>query len=181
MDAPHLPIRRKGYLIRSWQPGDETSLAAEMNNPAIWNNIRDAVPYPYTVEDAREYIASTRRKPYPQDFALEVDGKAVGGIGFEPQTDVERFNAEIGYWIGETYWNRGILSDAVEALTAYIFRHTTLERIYAQVYEHNRASMRVLGKAGFRKVGIMQRAAFKNDRFIDVHLYELLKSGRNGL
>lgn len=181
MDTPHLPIRREGYLIRSWQPDDEASLAAEMNNLAIWNNIRDAVPYPYTVEDAREYIASTRRKPYPLDFAIEVDGKAVGGIGFEPQTDVERFNAELGYWIGESYWNRGILSDAVEVLTTYIFRHTTLERLYAQVYEHNRASMRVLGKAGFRKVGIMQRAAFKNDRFIDVHLYELLKPGKDDL
>lgn len=181
MDTPRLPIRRKGYLIRSWQPDDEASLAAELNNIAIWNNIRDAVPYPYTLDDAREYIASTRQKPYPQDFAIEIDGKAVGGIGFVPQTDVERFNAEIGYWIGETYWNRGILSDAVGVLADYIFRHTALVRLYAHIYEHNRASMRVLGKAGFRKVGVMQQAAFKNDRFIDIHVYELLKPGRNDL
>lgn len=174
-NAAHLPIRREGYLIRSWQPDDEASLAATLNNIAIWNNVRDALPYPYTLDDAREYIAFTRQKPYPQDFAIEIDGKAAGGIGFVPQTDVERFNAEIGYWIGEAYWNRGIASDAVRVLADYVFLHTAIVRLYAHVYDYNEASMRVLGKAGFRKIGIMQQAAFKNGRFIDLHAYELIK------
>lgn len=181
MDTPHLPIRRGGYLIRSWRPDDAASLAEQFNNIAIWNNIRDAVPYPYTLDDATEYIASTRRKPYPQDFAIEIEGKAVGGLGFDPGTDVERFNAQLGYWIGESFWNRGILSDAVQVIADYIFSHTALTRIFAHVYAYNKASMRVLGKAKFRKVGVMQRAAFKNDGYIDVHVYELLKPHTNSL
>ena len=91
------------------------------------------------------------------------------------QCDVERLSAEIGYWIGEPHWNRGIAGDAVGSICEYAFRETELIRLFASVFEYNAPSMRVLEKNGFRKVGVQRRAAIKEGRIIDLHLYERVK------
>ena len=109
------------------------------------------------------------------DFCIEVNGEAVGSIGFVPATDVERFSAEVGYWIGEPFWNQGIVTDALKEAINYYFEHTDKVRVFAVVFEHNSPSMRVLEKVGFTKVGIMQKAIFKNDNFTNAHYYELIK------
>ena len=106
---------------------------------------------------------------------IEVNGEAVGSIGFVPGTDVERFSTEVGYWIGEPFWNQGIVTDALKEAINYYFEHTDKVRVFAVVFEHNSPSMRVLEKVGFTKVGIMQKAIFKNDNFTNAHYYELIK------
>ena len=111
----------------------------------------------------------------PCEYCIEINGEAVGNIGFMRGTDVERFNAEVGYWLAEPFWNQGIASEALrEALRRY-WAVTDVIRVFANVYESNIASIRVLEKVGFHKVGIFHKACFKNSRFVDVHSFELLK------
>lgn len=166
----------KSYELRPWRLSDCQSLAEYADNIRVWNNLRDGFPSPYTEEDAREYIESTLSKGCVQDFAIVIDGKAIGGIGFIPQSDVERYSAEIGYWLGEPYWGQGIMSGIVFRFVEYIFTTTELVRLYASVFDYNTASRRVLEKCGFRLVGIMRKAVRKNDRWVDMCCYEMLKS-----
>ena len=137
--------------------------------------MRDIFPHPYTLSDAETYIASTlRAEAVGQNFAIVINNEAAGGIGLVPQTDVERYSAELGYWLGSTYHNRGIMTEAVRSFSAYVFEHTNLVRLFAVVFDFNIASARVLEKAGFRLVGTLRKAAFKDGRFVDIGYYELV-------
>lgn len=167
--------KEDGYIVREWRKNDYASLAKHANNINIWNNVRDYFPYPYTVKDAREFILMVQEKSFLQDFAIEVDGRVAGGIGFVPGKDVERYNAEIGYWLGEEYWNRGIMSRALRSMSDYIFQQTEIVRLFATVYEYNKSSMKVLENAGYNKLAVFRKAAYKNEQLIDLHYYELLK------
>lgn len=136
------------YTLKSWEDQDTESLAFHLNNKKIWDNCRDGLPYPYTKGNARFFIKQAQEKTDISDFCITVGGEAIGNIGFVRGTDVERFNAEVGYWISEKYWNQGIVSDALTEAIQYYFAHTEVIRIFATVYEYNPASMRVLEKAG---------------------------------
>ena len=166
---------RERFLLREWTLADVDSLAENISNINIWNNVRDGLPYPYTREDAGTYIRVTMDKPYVQDFAIVADGKAVGGIGFIPLCDVERYSAELGYWLSEDYWNKGIMSESIRRVVDYVFRETDIIRLFATVYEYNPASMKVLEKAGFTKQAILRKAAVKNGKVIDMHYFDLVK------
>ena len=170
-----MEIQRPGYLLREWRATDCTSLARYANNINIWRNVRDRFPHPYTEEDGRFFIGNIVPQSPGYEFAIVIDGEAAGGIGLVRQSDVERLSAEIGYWIGEPHWNRGIAGDAVGSICEYAFRETELIRLFASVFEYNAPSMRVLEKNGFRKVGVQRRAAIKEGRIIDLHLYERVK------
>lgn len=161
--------------LRTWEATDAASLAAHANNMRVWNRVRDLFPHPYTVADAEAFIARVQAKEGLWDYAIEVNGVAVGGVGFTPQCDVERFNAEIGYWLGAPYWGRGIGTEAVQMACEDLFARTDLHRIFATVYQNNPASMRVLEKSGFRCVGRMRDAFFKNGVFIDGSYYERVR------
>lgn len=164
------------YKLRSWTPEDAPSLARHMNNIKIWNNLRDSLPHPYTEEDAKAFIRMNVAHEGPaENLAIVIDGKAVGGIGFVKGNDVERIGAELGYWLGEPYWGGGIMTSAVKEAVEYAFRHLSVSRIFAGVFEHNTASMKVLEKAGFTKEGVLKKAAIKNEEIIDLHLYAILK------
>ena len=162
------------YTLKSWEDQDTESLAFHLNNKKIWDNCRDGLPYPYTKGNARFFIKQAQEKTDISDFCITVGGEAIGNIGFVRGTDVERFNAEVGYWISEKYWNQGIVSDALTEAIQYYFAHTEVIRIFATVYEYNPASMRVLEKAGFRKTGIFRKACYKNGQLIDAHHFELV-------
>ena len=162
--------------VRSWQTSDVDSLAAYANNRNIWKNLRDAFPSPYTRHDAREFIRAIRLREPETTFAIAVDGTAVGSIGFVMHSDVERVSAEIGYWLGEPFWGRGILTDALKGVTGYAMKTHGLTRIYALPFSWNVPSCRVLEKAGYVLEGRLRRSAIKDGRVTDQLRYAFIVS-----
>ena len=163
--------------VRSWSRKDADSIARYANNRKIWLNLRDRFPHPYRKADAKNWVESALIARPETNFAIEASGEAVGGIGFELKTDVERYSAEVGYWLGEEFWNRGICTAALKAATAYAFKTYNLNRIFALPFIENRASMRVLEKAGYRQECVVRRSAFKDGRFVDQVVYAYLLEG----
>jgi RimJ/RimL family protein N-acetyltransferase len=158
-------------LLREWRKGDEPSLVRHANNRNVWINVRDSFPYPYRQSDARAWIRLASHDGMNQVFAIDVDGFVAGAIGIRPGEDVYYLSAEIGYWLGEEYWNRGIMTEAVGAVADYGFNMLGMQRIYAEVFEWNVASMRVLEKAGFVREGVLRKSATKNRQTIDQVMY----------
>ena len=165
--------------VRSWVRRDAESLSRHANNQRIWINLRDVFPFPYTKHDAEAFIAMARAQKPETNFAIAVDGQAVGGIGYVLHDDVERVSAEIGYWLGEDFWNRGITTEAVRAVTHHAVRQHHLTRVYALPYEWNAASFRVLERAGYQEEGRMRRSAIKDGRVIDQLLYAYVPPGQS--
>lgn len=157
--------------VRSWERRDAASMARHADNRNVWLNLRDAFPHPFTVAHAKTFIRAARRTTPETRFAIAVEGEAVGSIGFAPHTDVERVSAEIGYWLGEPFWGRGITTEALEAVTDYAVRTFELTRVYAVPFEWNAASCRVLEKCGYALEGRMRRSAIKDGQVIDQWLY----------
>jgi RimJ/RimL family protein N-acetyltransferase len=175
-----MEMNLRSCRVRSWRGSDAASLAAHANNRRVWINLRDRFPHPYTLADARAYIRSARRKVPETGFAIAVEGAAVGGIGFMLQEDVERVSAEIGYWLGETFWGRGIMTEALVAVTDHAVRTHGLMRLFALPFEWNTASFRVLEKAGYACEGRLRRSAVKDGRVIDQLLYAYTVSDGGG-
>jgi RimJ/RimL family protein N-acetyltransferase len=162
-------------MLRPWHPRDIDVLPALANDPRIWRNVRDGFPNPYDRSSAEGWIAMCEKGAMPHTFAIEFEGRVVGGIGLHGFDDVHRKSAEIGYWLGVSYWGLGIATEAVRAVAAHGFDSLEFERIQAGVYAWNEASSRVLGKAGFDFEGRMKRHAFKDGQLIDVLLYARIK------
>ena len=135
------------FILRPWKESDAKALTRHLNNKKIWDNCRDRLPFPYTETDADAFIKYASEQVEQNEYCIEANHEAIGNIGFVRGTDVERFNAEVGYWISETYWNKGLATAALERAIEHYFQHTDVIRLYATVYEHNAASMRVLEKA----------------------------------
>lgn len=138
-------------------------------------NLRDRFPYPYTDRDARNWLECVVGHQPETNFAISVAGEAVGGIGFILQPDVARRSAEIGYWLGEKFWGRGIVTEAVIAVTDHAFANHDLCRVYAHVFEWNRASARVLEKAGYQFEGRMRKSVTKDGQTIDQLMYAVIR------
>jgi [ribosomal protein S5]-alanine N-acetyltransferase len=172
-----MEIKLDNFTIRNWQVGDEASLVHHANNRKIWRNVRDRFPYPYTLEDAVWWIDFANAENPVSNFAIAVEGAAVGGIGLLLRDDVYRLSAEIGYWLGEEFWGRGIASRAVDALSDYAFANFGICRLYAEVFEWNPASMRVLEKAGYQFEGRLRKSVIKDGQVIDARLYALVREG----
>jgi RimJ/RimL family protein N-acetyltransferase len=153
--------------VRSWRASDVDSLAAHANNRRIWLNLRDAFPHPYEKRHAREFIRGVRRRDPTTNFAIVVDDQAVGGIGFLIRPDVERVSAEVGYWLGEPFWGRGIVTDALVAVTEHAVRAHGLRRLFAVPFAWNIASCRVLEKAGYVLEARLRSSAIKNGEIVD--------------
>lgn len=153
--------------LRPWRAEDAPSLQRHANSEAVARNLRDAFPHPYTLADAERFIAAA-----PPTYAcIAIAGEAVGGIGLTPGHDVERFSAELGYWLGEAFWGRGIVTEAVRAVTAHALSALGLERVFAMPYAGNRSSCRVLEKCGYAREARLRSAVFKGGRFSDQLLY----------
>jgi RimJ/RimL family protein N-acetyltransferase len=162
--------------VRSWRAADAESLTRYANNRRIWDNLRDLFPHPYTIRAARDYLQFVKKTP-ETSFAIDVRGEAVGGVGFVLKTDVERVSAEIGYWLGEPFWGKGIATAALTAVTQHAIATHGLTRIYALPFAHNLASCRVLEKAGYVLEGRLRRSAIKNGVVIDQMQYGFIAPG----
>ena len=158
-------------VVRSWETRDVASLAEHANNWKIWLNLRDAFPHPYTKSHARDFIRNVRQREPQTVFAIDVGDEAVGSIGFVLHGDVERVSAEIGYWLAEPFWGRGITTEALAAVTTYAIATHGLNRIYAVPFAWNTASCRVLEKAGYVLEARLRRSAIKNGTVTDQMQY----------
>lgn len=168
-------IELRQSTLRPWHPDDVAALVHHANNRNIWRNVRDRFPHPYTIEAAEMWISIANDNPYEPALAIAVNGEAVGGIGLIFGQDIDRRSAEIGYWLSEEYWGRGIVTEAVQGLTKYAFQHFDLARIWACVFAWNPGSMRVLEKAGYAREGILRQAATKDGQTIDVVMYAIVR------
>ena len=165
-------------VVRSWEVGDLTSMVNHANSRRVWLNLRDRFPHPYTTRHGMAFLQRVGATHPETTFAIAVDGEAVGGIGFMLHDDIERVSAEIGYWLGEAYWGRGICTEAVRAVTGYAIRQHGLTRVFAVPFTHNPASCRVLEKAGFVREGHMRRSAIKDGAICDQFLYAFVPDAR---
>ncbi len=157
--------------VRPWAAADAESLARHANNRRVSIHLRDRFPFPYELEHARKFIDWLSTQERLTVWAIEVDGEAAGGIGFEQKTDVERISAEIGYWLGESCWNRGIVTEALQAVTAEVFGGPDVRRLFALPFADNPASVRVLEKAGYVLEGRLRQSAIKDGKVRDQLLY----------
>jgi RimJ/RimL family protein N-acetyltransferase len=162
-------------LLREWRRGDEPSLVRHANNRNIWLNVRDTFPHPYTRSDALDWVRLASSEGLNLVFAIDIDGFAAGAVGLRPGEDVNRLSAEIGYWLGEEFWGRGIATESLAAVTEYAFQTLGMARVYAEVFEWNAASMRVLEKCGFEREGVLRKAAIKDRKLIDQIVYSKVR------
>ena len=163
-------------VVRSWAAKDVPSLVRNANNRKIWINLRDRFPHPYTRRDGQAFIKLARRMTPESFFAIAVDGDAVGGIGFVPQQDVDRMSTEVGYWLGEPFWGRGIVTDALVAVTRYAIDVHGYTRLFAVPFAYNTGSCRVLEKAGYVLEARLRRSAIKDGQIVDQLQYAFIAS-----
>ena len=161
--------------VRSFRDSDVAELAAQANNRRVWLQLRDRFPHPYTTDDARGFIAFACAADPQTAFAVAVDNLPVGSIGAVLGEDVERCSAEVGYWLGEAYWGRGIATRALVGFTEYAFAAYEVERLFAVPLAANTASCRVLEKVGYRLEGRMRRSAVKDGVVQDQLLYAIVR------
>ncbi len=163
------------YVLRPFRKRDIPSLVRYADNINVARNLRDSFPYPYSAADAEGWVKFTSQQNPPRNLAIASDGEAFGGIGLRLHDDVHRCSAEVGYWIGEPFWGRGITAQALSVFTQYAFHNFTVERIYAGVFERNTSSVRVLEKAGYRYEATLQRGVIKDGVVMDELIYVTLR------
>lgn len=166
-----LRLQGSRCLVRPWAATDADSLVEHANNVNIAKHLRDRFPHPYTRQNAREFLDFAAGREDQSNLAIDVDGAAVGAVGYVPGTDVERFSAEIGYWLGEPLWGRGIATEAVMLVTSHAFTQVNLLRLFALPFAENAASARVLEKAGYVLEGRLRSSCVKYGTPRDQLLY----------
>ena len=162
-------------IVRDWTVADKVSLLQVANNRNVWRNLTDRFPHPYTDSDADSWFALLSRMSRVTHWAVEVEGQAVGGIGVDPGGGVHAKSGRFGYWLGEPYWRRGIMTAAVRATSDHLLAGADLVRLEARVFAWNPASMRVLEKCGFVREGVLRKSVFKDGQLIDQVLYARVK------
>ncbi len=165
------------YVIRDWRIDDALSIAKYANNREIWINLRDGFPYPYQLPDAENFLSKVAQQNPRTVFAIANDKEAIGSIGLKFGEDVHRFTAEMGYWLAEPFWNKGIMSEVVIRFADFAFEKFKLNRIFAGPYVGNSASARVLEKAGFVLEGTLRASVFKDGKVLDQFLYAKIRQG----
>lgn len=161
--------------LRPWSEGDRDSLVRYANDRRISINMRDRFPFPYTEQDARDWIKIASAASPLANFAIEVDAHAVGGIGLMLGSDIFRCSAEIGYWLGHPYWGKGLMPEAVKLVTGYAFETFGVSRVFAGVFESNPASAKVLEKAGYHFESRMRKAIIKDGKIADQLMYVAIR------
>jgi len=163
--------------IRKWKLTDAKDIAVVLSNKNIQDNLRDGLPYPYSEQDGIDFISSmlSANEDETFAFAITLDDKVIGSIGVFRQENIHRQTAEMGYYIAEEYWGKGIMTDAVKQICEYVFKNSDILRIYAEPFAYNTGSCRVLEKAGFQYEGTLRNNAVKNGKVLDMKMYSLLR------
>lgn len=163
-------LRGENFILRPFRKGDEESLVRNINNEKIYRpTLR--IPYPYTMNDAKKWIEECEKNdkekenPNAVNFAIDANGEVVGGIGLSKI--VKQHKGELGYWLSENYWGKGIMTEAIKLIIEFGFKQLKLVRIYADVFPFNKASMKVLEKNGFKLEGILRKNTLKDGKYID--------------
>jgi [ribosomal protein S5]-alanine N-acetyltransferase len=167
-----IEIEARTFKLRPFHKGDEVAITTYANNPEIYRTTL-ALPFPYLEKDALEWIVQNqaeqrRRHPGMVSFAIDIDGDAIGCVGL---SDIEIHKAEVGYWLGEPFWGRGIATQALKLTTRYAFSELGLRRVFAQVFTFNEASVRVLEKAAYKYEGLLRKNEFKDGKLLDTMIY----------
>ncbi len=163
------------YCIRSFKEKDADSIVKHANNREVSKYMRDSFPYPYIKENSVQWIDFVKKNYSTLFFALADETELIGGIGAVPQTDVHRFSAEVGFWLGQSHWNKRIITIALPVFCNYLFTKFDFNRLTANVFEGNEASKKVLEKNGFVLEGTQRKNVFKENKFVDNYIYALLK------
>lgn len=161
--------------IRPWEIDDHENLVKFANNRKIWDNLADAFPHPYTKEDALQFIKKVNSNEPLKVFAIDLEGLAIGSIGIFQDQDIHRKNAAVAYWLAEPFWGRGITVQAIQLILNYAFVTFDITRIYAKPYGYNKASHRVLEKAGLTLELVIRNGVYKNGEYQDEYVYSILK------
>lgn len=163
--------------IRKWRIEDGAALARNLNNKNVLDNLRDGLPFPYTEKDAEDYIGAMLSADQDKTFAFAItlDDEVIGSIGVFRCDNIHFRTAELGYYIGEKYWNQGYMTSAVKQICEYVFDNSDIIRIFAEPFSRNVASCRVLEKAGFTCEGVLRHNAVKNGDILDMKMYALIK------
>jgi [ribosomal protein S5]-alanine N-acetyltransferase len=169
----------ENFKLRPWNPADLDSLVRHANNLNIARFMTDGFPHPYTPEHGKAFIAFAMRDDPPHIFAIEVDGEAAGGIGIHPQEGIMRKNAELGYWLAEKYWGKGIVSGAIPKMIDLAFATYDITRLYARPFGNNKASHRVLEKCGFTLEARIEKNIFKYGEYLDELIYSVRRAPKN--
>ena len=164
------------FTLRPWAQSDVDALAEYANNYNIAKNLTNAFPHPYTSEDAKKFIDMVSQHNPVQVFAIDINGKASGGIGLFPQSDIMCKNAEMGYWLAELFWGQGIITKAIIEMIEYDFKTFDITRIYARPYGTNMASQKALEKAGFILEARFEKNIFKNGEYLDELVYAVRRN-----
>ena len=171
-------MKTKGIILREWDLSDAPAVAEYANNPKIASQLRDGFPHPYSIRDANNFIQSAIMKDTSARlFAIDLNGEAIGSIGAIFKEDIYRLNVEIGYWLAEQHWGKGIATTAIRLITTWIFdNNSDIERVYAEPFADNAGSRRVLEKAGYVHEATFKRNVIKNGLIKDSMIYSLLRS-----
>ncbi|HXF95766.1 MAG TPA: GNAT family N-acetyltransferase, partial [Gemmatimonadales bacterium] len=180
-ESPQPTLSTERLLLRPFRLDD----APAVERLAGAREIADTtltIPHPYLDGMAEQWIATheeawERRERVIFAMTSEAHG-VIGAIGLELALAHRR--AELGYWVGRPFWNRGYASEAVPAVIAFGFETLSLNRIWAQHLTRNPASGRVLLKAGMRFEGILREHVFKWDRPEDLAVYAILRAEYEG-
>ena len=164
--------------IRKWRIEDKSDLAINLNNLKVLNNLRDGLPYPYTEDDAEDFIQMMLSADPDSTFAFAItlDNKVIGSIGVFRKDNIHSRTAEMGYYIGEPYWGNGYMTNAIKQTCEYVFENKDIIRIFAEPFAHNIASCRALEKAGFQYEGTLKSNAVKCGNVVDMKMYALIRA-----
>ena len=164
------------FTLRPWTKADIESLVKYADNYEIAKNMTNQFPHPYKKENGLTFIEFATKNSPIHIFAIDIHGEAVGGIGIHPQSDIQCKNAELGYWLGEPFWSKGILSRAIPQILDFAFKTYDITRVYARPFGTNIASQKVLEKNGFKLEARFEKTLFKNGEYLDELVYAVRRS-----
>jgi [ribosomal protein S5]-alanine N-acetyltransferase len=163
------------FILRPWSINDLDSLVLYANNADIAKFMNDGFAHPYTKENGEAFIAFANTGNPVHIFAIDLNGEAIGGIGLHPKFDVDRKNAELGYWLAEPFWGKGIITAAIKEMVDFGFKNFDISRIFARPFGTNIGSQKVLEKAGFVLEAKFEKTIFKNGIYHDEIIYAIRK------